>query len=313
MLNVALTGNIAAGKSTVVELFRRWGATVIDADVLTREAQAPGTEVLAAIAQRFGTDVLAADGSLDRAALRAKVMGDDAALSALNGIVHPAVRRRRDELQRAAAARGDALLVNDIPLLFEALDPAAFDRVVLVDAPLAVRRTRLRMLRGLSNEEADRMLAAQMPAERKRPRSHHVIENDGTIAELEPRARAVFDALRKDAAAAALAGVTGPIAIVADAPGDEAPALDALDTALGDAGITRYRATGRAEALARALAAQPPMLVVSSRTAHADAVAATRRLTPVPPVRFLVAAPSGPLDLRPWGFQRALLADNPLP
>src|SRR5216117_4019145 len=103
MLNVALTGNIAAGKSTVVGFFRRWGATIVDADELAREAEAPGSEVLAAIARRFGADVLAADGSLDRAALRAKVMGDGAALAALNAIVHPAVQQRRLELQRAAA------------------------------------------------------------------------------------------------------------------------------------------------------------------------------------------------------------------
>ena len=83
MLNVGLTGNIAAGKSTVVDLFRAWGATIIDADQLAREAQAPGTEVLAAIAGRFGSDVLTSDGGLDRAALRSKVMGDDKALAAL--------------------------------------------------------------------------------------------------------------------------------------------------------------------------------------------------------------------------------------
>src|SRR2546422_6089011 len=122
MLNVALTGNIAAGKSTVVELFRGWGATIIDADELARQAQAPGGEVLAAIAQRFGSDVLAPDGALDRAALRSKVMGDQAALDALNAIVHPAVRRRRDDLAREARERGDVLVVNDIPLLFEILD-----------------------------------------------------------------------------------------------------------------------------------------------------------------------------------------------
>src|SRR5262245_17835699 len=130
MLNVGLTGNIAAGKSTVVGLFRRWGATIIDADELVREAEAPGSQVLAAIVQRFGRDVLAADGSLDRAALRTKVMGDDDALSALNAIVHPAVQRRRDELQREASERGDTLVVNDIPLLFEALDPTQFAVVV---------------------------------------------------------------------------------------------------------------------------------------------------------------------------------------
>jgi dephospho-CoA kinase len=199
MLNVGLTGNIASGKSTVVELFRRWGATVIDADALAREVQSPGGEVLAAIARRFGADVLAADGSLDRAALRAKVMSDDAARAALNAIVHPAVRRRREELIRAARSRGDRLVVNDIPLLFEALDPTEFDVVVLVDAPVAVRRTRLQAMRGLSHQEADRMIAAQMPAERKRGRSHYVIDNDDTLEALAAKARRVYDALAQRA------------------------------------------------------------------------------------------------------------------
>jgi dephospho-CoA kinase len=199
MLNVGLTGNIASGKSTVVELFRRWGATVIDADALAREAQSPGGEVLAAIVRRFGADVLAADRSLDRAALRAKVMGDDAALAALNAIVHPAVRRRREELIRAARSRGDWLVVNDIPLLFEVLDPTEFDVVVLVDAPVAVRRTRLQAMRGLSNQEADRMIAAQMSAEQKRGRSHYVIDNDDTREALEAKARRVYDALAQRA------------------------------------------------------------------------------------------------------------------
>src|SRR5207249_2760182 len=195
-----LTGNIAAGKSSVVELFRRWGATVIDADELTRQAQAPGGEVLAAIVRRFGADVLAPDGALDRAALRAKVMGDQAALDALNQIVLPAVRQRRDELLSEARERGDALVVNDIPLLFEVLDPAQFDIVVLVDAATTVRRTRLRAMRGLSNDEADRMLAVQMPAERKRARSHFVIDNDGSRSELERGTRIVFEELRRRAA-----------------------------------------------------------------------------------------------------------------
>src|SRR5438046_2279397 len=136
VLNVALTGNIAAGKSSVVDLFRRWGATIIDADVLVREAQAPGGEVLAAIAGRFGADVLASDGTLDRAALRGKVMGDQAALDALNQIVHPAVRRRREELLRAAREGGDLLVVagaREQPTL----NPIA---ARYADAGLAVRR-----------------------------------------------------------------------------------------------------------------------------------------------------------------------------
>src|SRR5438309_10546199 len=195
MLNVALTGNIAAGKSTVVDWLRRWGATIIDADELAREAETPGTEVLTAIVKRFGTNVLHPDGTLDRPALRAKVIGDDTALADLNAIVHPAVRRRRDELLASSRARGDVLVINDIPLLFESLDPSQFDAVVLVDAPVPVRRARLRALRGLSNEEADRMIAAQMDAGRKRARSQYVIDNDGSLKELEAKARVVFKEL----------------------------------------------------------------------------------------------------------------------
>ena len=205
MLNVALTGNIAAGKSTVIALFRRWGATVIDADELVREVEAPGTPVLAAIIRRFGPEVMSPDGALDRAALRSKVLADDAALAALNALVHPAVERRREALVDAAWKRGDRIVVNDIPLLFEALDPDQFDVIVLVDAPVAVRRARLRALRGLSAEDADRMIAAQMAPDRKRKKSQYVIDNDGTLDELERRARAVFAELEHRAAAKAQA------------------------------------------------------------------------------------------------------------
>jgi dephospho-CoA kinase len=201
VLNVALTGNIAAGKSTVLSLFHRWGATVIDADELAHEAQAPGTPVLHAIVRRFGEDVLLPDGALDRAALRAKVMEDEAALAALNALVHPAVARRRESLLDAAWKRGDRIVVNDIPLLFEVLDPDQFDVIILVDAPPPIRQARLEGLRGLSRSEAAAMLAAQMPADRKRLHSDLVIENDGSLEDLEHRARVVYDELERRAQA----------------------------------------------------------------------------------------------------------------
>ena len=131
MLNVALTGNIASGKSTVAELFRAWGATIIDADRLVREAQAPGSPVLEAIAARFGRDLLDANGALDRAALRRRVMGEPEALADLNRLVHPAVLRRRTELERTARARGDRVVISDIPLLFEIREADRFDGAVL--------------------------------------------------------------------------------------------------------------------------------------------------------------------------------------
>jgi dephospho-CoA kinase len=192
MLNVALTGNIASGKSTVAELFRIWGATVIDADLLVRDAQAPGSPVLRAIAARFGQDLIDPAGVLDRRALRRRAMGDPAALADLNRIVHPDVLRRRAALEQEARSRGDRIVVSDIPLLFEAADPAAFDAIVLVDAPVALRRARLLAQRGLSAEDADTMLASQAPTGPKRERSTFVIDNDGDRAALEARARAVW-------------------------------------------------------------------------------------------------------------------------
>ena len=195
MLSVALTGNIAAGKSTVAELFRRWGATVIDADAIVRELQEPGSPVLAAIGTRFGPAVLAPDGTLDRAALRARVLAEPGDLAALNAIMHPAVRRRVATLLEAARRRGDRIAVSDIPLLFETGDPAAFDAVVLVDAPVAVRRARLVAERGLAPDEADRMIAAQQPAAAKRTRSDYLIDNAGDRTALECSAAEVWRAL----------------------------------------------------------------------------------------------------------------------
>ena len=194
MLHVGLTGNVAAGKSTVAALVRGWGATLIDADALVHELQAAGSPVLAAIAARFGAAVLRADGALDRAALRARVLADPTELTALNALMHPAVAARRRELVQAARRRGDRIVVSDIPLLFEADDPTGFDAIVLVDAPETVRRARLAE-RGLPAGEAERLMAAQQPAADKRARSDYVIDNSGDVTALEHSARAVWQAL----------------------------------------------------------------------------------------------------------------------
>src|SRR5512143_3645122 len=116
MLTIALTGNIAAGKSRVAELFRRWGATVADADEVVRAAESPGTPEFAAIVARFGPGVVAADGTLDRARLRRLVFDDAAARRDLEAIVHPAVHRARRRFLQEARARGDRVVVCDIPL-----------------------------------------------------------------------------------------------------------------------------------------------------------------------------------------------------
>lgn len=192
---VALTGNIAAGKSTVARHWAARGAAVIDADQLARDAVAPGTPALASIVRHFGAEILLADGSLDRAELRRRVFADAAARTALNAIVHPEVTRRRDAAVQAALAGGAPLIVCDIPLLFETGTDRQFETIILVDAPETVRRDRLVRDRGLPPHEAQAMIDAQQPAASKRARAQHVIDNVGTRDALLSAADAVFDAL----------------------------------------------------------------------------------------------------------------------
>jgi dephospho-CoA kinase len=202
MLRIGLTGNIAAGKSSVAGVWRSLGATVVDADELARRAVEPGTPGLALIVEAWGPAVLDADGELDRAALRRIVFEDPEARARLEEIVHPAVYALREEENRLAAGRGERLVVADIPLLFEVGMADEFDVVVLVDAPEEERLRRLVEDRGLDPEEAVRMIDAQMPAELKRARADLVIENAGSPAELEARAREAWAELAGRAEAA---------------------------------------------------------------------------------------------------------------
>lgn len=192
---VALTGNIASGKSAVSRLFERRGATIIDADQLAREAVKPGTPALAAIVARWGHRMLQSDGTLDRAALRRVVFGDAEALRVLNAIVHPQVEALRSSAIHEARQAGAEIIVCDIPLLFEKGMEDAFDAVVLVDAPEEERLRRLMTMRGLPDVEAMAMIEAQAPSAPKRARADFVIENNGTLDALEPRADAVWSAL----------------------------------------------------------------------------------------------------------------------
>jgi dephospho-CoA kinase len=203
MLLVGLTGNIASGKSTVAKLFGQWGATLIDADVLARQAVNVGTPAYHAIVERWGEGVTAPDGLIDRQELRQRVFSDSEQLEALNAIVHPEVQRLRDQLVDDARRRGDRIVVCDIPLLFERRLAEQFDRIVLVDAPRPVRMDRLVRARGLETTEAMKMIASQMPAELKRARADYLIDNNGTQQELEFRAREVWEALQRDAVPAA--------------------------------------------------------------------------------------------------------------
>jgi dephospho-CoA kinase len=199
MLLVGLTGNIGSGKSTVAQLLSERGATIIDADVLSRRAVELGTAAFEKIVGRWGNDVLAPDGHLDRAALRRIVFADHDQLEELNQIVHPEVERLRGRLVEQARKRGDRIVVCDIPLLFERHMTEGFDKIILVDSHRAIRLERLVKDRGLRETEAMEMIAAQMPAELKRARADFVIDNDGTLTQLERRVHDVWAELMSEA------------------------------------------------------------------------------------------------------------------
>lgn len=192
---IGLTGSIASGKSTVSALLRELGATIVDADQLARDAVAPGTTALAAIRARWGPAVIAADETLDRAALRRIVFADPAERRALEAIVHPDVEALRGAAVARAQAAGAPVIVCDIPLLFEKHMEHQFDGVVFVDANDAVRRARLVATRGLSEAEAEAMMAAQLPNEGKRRRASWIIENNGSLDALRAQVIAVWPTL----------------------------------------------------------------------------------------------------------------------
>jgi dephospho-CoA kinase len=196
VLNVALTGNVGSGKSTVAAAWARAGIPVISADELSRQAVVPGSSAMREIRDAFGDGVLGPDGTLDRARLRALVFADDAARARLEAILHPRIRELRSAWLEERRGEGASLVVSEIPLLYETGAEREFDIVVLVDAPAESRVARLARGRGLEEAEVRRIMAAQMDPERKRAAADIVIDNDGSIEELEEKAARVLGELR---------------------------------------------------------------------------------------------------------------------
>ncbi|MBF6051894.1 dephospho-CoA kinase, partial [Streptomyces eurocidicus] len=193
MLSVGLTGGIGAGKSEVSRLLASYGAVVVDSDKIAREVVEPGTPGLAAVVAEFGPGVLTPEGSLDRPALGAIVFADPERLAALNAIVHPLVRERSAQLE--AAAGPDAVIVHDVPLLAENGLAPLYDLVVVIDASTETRLDRLVGLRGMTRDEARARMAAQATREARLAIADLVIENDGSVGELEGRVREVWGEL----------------------------------------------------------------------------------------------------------------------
>lgn len=194
---IGLTGGIATGKSTFAALLRARGVPVVDADALARAVVEPGTPALAEIARAFGPDVLRPDGALDRKRVADRVFADPAARRRLEAITHPAVRQAMLAETRRLEGEGHALAFYDAPLLYEVGLDAALDAVVVVWAPRAVQRERLRRRDGLSEAAADARLAAQLPVDEKAARADLVVENAGAEAELAGKADRLLADLRQ--------------------------------------------------------------------------------------------------------------------
>lgn len=179
---VALTGGIASGKSTIARRLAEHGAVVVDADQLVRDVQRPGSPVLAAIAAEFGERMLRPDGSLDRAALGARVFGDAEAVARLNGIVHPAVRAESARrFAEAFAADPRAVVVYDVPLLVEARVDDPWELVVVAHAPAESRVRRLVELRGMTEADARARIASQVSDDERLAVADVVIDTAGTV------------------------------------------------------------------------------------------------------------------------------------
>lgn len=201
MLSVGLTGGIGAGKSEVSRRLAEHGAVIVDADAIAREVVEPGTPGLAAVVAEFGPEVLRPDGSLDREKLGSIVFADAGRRARLNAIVHPLVGTRMRELVEQAPT--DAIVVHDVPLIAENDLAAAYDYVVVVDAPVEEQVRRLTERRGMTAHDARARIAAQATRERRRAIADHVIDNSGSLDRLAVQVDALWAELTRRAAAPA--------------------------------------------------------------------------------------------------------------
>lgn len=185
MLKIALTGGIATGKTYVRARLEALGAGCLEADRLAHGVMEPGTEATRAIAARFGPQVLNARGAVDRVVLGPMVFADREARRELEAIVHPAVWRAVQAALRAYEALGGiAVVVVEVPLLYETGHAADFDRVIATVASEDVQMQRL-LVRGLTAEQARQRIAAQMPAEDKARLADYVVRTDGTFEDTD--------------------------------------------------------------------------------------------------------------------------------
>jgi dephospho-CoA kinase len=197
MIVVGLTGGIATGKSTVAHMFKRCGAVVIDADQLARDVVHPGKPAWREIVDAFGDSVLSRNGSINRRALGAIVFHDRRKLRRLERIIHPRVAREQQRMVRRIAQRSpQALVVYEVPLLFESGAHKRVDKVIVVSADRDTQIARLKQRNGMTRTEALRRIKHQMPLAEKIRRADIVIDGTRSKALVRREVRRLMQRLR---------------------------------------------------------------------------------------------------------------------
>jgi len=192
---IGLTGSIAMGKSETARLFAEEGLPVYDADAAIRKLYARGGAAVEDIAELFPDAIR--DGAVDRTLLSKQVAGDPAVLKKLEARVHPLVRKERDAFLDAAARRGDAIVLLDIPLLFETGAHQGLDAVVVASAPESVQRERALARPGMTRQKFEALLARQMPDVEKRAKAHFVVVTDKGLDHAREQVKMILAAVRE--------------------------------------------------------------------------------------------------------------------
>ncbi|KZE64544.1 dephospho-CoA kinase [Fictibacillus phosphorivorans] len=184
---IGLTGGIATGKSTVSQILRNQGIPVVDADIISREVVMPGKEAYAKIVASFGADILCEDKTINRARLGEIIFNDSVQRNVLNDIVHPAVRKEMRLQAESYLKSGESRVVMDIPLLFESKLTHMVDRTWLVYAKPEIQLERLMLRDDFTEQQALSRIQSQMPIDEKKILADIVIENNGSLTELESK------------------------------------------------------------------------------------------------------------------------------